>query len=121
MLIKYILIAIIVLIIWRITSQFRRGGLHIREYLLWLMFWFGGIFIILRPETATLAANLVGIGRGADFIVYISVIIVFYLVYRILVRQEKMEKEITKIVREISIVRARTPNKLNQNEENPTN
>lgn len=107
MLIKYILIVTIVLIIWRVTTQFRRGGLHVREYLLWLVLWFGGIFVILRPETATLAANLLGVGRGADFIVYISVIALFYLVHRILTRQERMEKEITQVIREFAVKNAK--------------
>ncbi len=105
MLIKYILIVVILLIMWRITRQFRRGGLNVREYLFWLVWWLGGVIVILRPETATLVANLVGVGRGTDFVVYISVILLFYLVFRILVRQERMEGEITKVVRELAIMK----------------
>lgn len=120
MLIKYLLIAVIVLIVVRVTRQFQRGGFNVREYVLWLMLWLGGAFVILRPETATFVANLVGVGRGTDFMVYIAVIVLFYLVFRILTRQEKMEREITKTIRELAIDRARTPIKK-ENEKSSTN
>lgn len=116
MTIKYILLVIILLIILKITGKFRSRELAGREYLLWLVVWVGGAFVILRPETATFVANLVGVGRGTDFMVYISVTVLFYLVFRILVRQEKTEREITKIVREIAINQSVRPLGTNNNE-----
>ena len=100
--IKFILLAIIFLIILRVTSKLRTRELGRREYMIWLIFWLGVGIVIARPETANFVANLVGVGRGADVMVYLSIITLFYLVFRILVRQEKMEKEITKLTREIA-------------------
>ncbi len=101
--IKYILLAIILLIIIRVTSKLRSRELGIREYLLWVIFWLGAGLVIIYPETANFVANLVGVGRGADVMVYTSIIAIFYFVFRILVRQEKMEKNITKVIRHIAI------------------
>lgn len=101
--IKYILLAIVLLIILRVTSKLRSRELGVREYAIWLIFWIGAGVVIFRPETANFVANIVGVGRGADVMVYLSVIMLFYLVFRILVRQERMEREITKLTRELAI------------------
>ena len=81
--IKYILLAIILLIIIRVTSKLRSRELGIREYLLWVIFWLGAGLVIIYPETANFVANLVGVGRGADVMVYTSIIAIFYFVFRI--------------------------------------
>lgn len=111
MLIKYLLIAVIVLIVLRVTRQFKRGGFNVREYILWLVVWLGGAFVIIRPQTATFVANLVGVGRGTDFMVYISVVVLFYLVFRVLIKQERVEREITRLVRSLASIGARSPDK----------
>jgi hypothetical protein len=43
------------------------------------------------------------VGRGVDLVIYISVLILFYLIFRTLVRLDKIEKDITKIVREVAL------------------
>ena len=56
------------------------------------------------PSTLSHLANLTGVGRGVDVIIYLSIIALFYMVYRSYVKMENMEREITKLVREIAII-----------------
>lgn len=67
------------------------------------MFWIivGGV--TLSPQTTDTIAKLVGVGRGVDFIIYISIISLFYLVFRMFVKIEDVEREITKLVRKLAI------------------
>ena len=44
-----------------------------------------------------------GIGRGADVIIYTSLAILFYLTYRLYAMFEDLHTEISKIVREIAL------------------
>ncbi|MFH1712743.1 MAG: DUF2304 domain-containing protein, partial [Candidatus Jacksonbacteria bacterium] len=45
------------------------------------------------------AANWAGIGRGVDLIIYLSLIFLFSALFFILVRLERLERDVTKIVR----------------------
>ncbi|OIO17729.1 hypothetical protein COV56_02555 [Candidatus Kuenenbacteria bacterium CG11_big_fil_rev_8_21_14_0_20_37_9] len=85
--------------LWRVILKFRRQELKITEFFMWLIFWLAVGVAFVTPESLTRLANVLGIGRGADLVLYVAVVVVFYLMFRIFVRLENMERNITKIVR----------------------
>jgi small membrane protein len=87
----------------RAVLRFRAGELHLAETAVWALFWAGVIVVAVRPETSSRAAELLGVGRGADLVVYLSVIALFWLVFRLFVRIERMERSITRLIREIGL------------------
>ena len=84
---------------WRVIAKFRRRELKVSEFLMWLIFWLSVAVAFITPESLTRLANILGIGRGADLVLYAAVVVVFYLMFRISIRLEKMERDITKAVR----------------------
>ena len=63
------------------------------------MLW-GGIFVaVLIPRTTEWLARTVGVGRGTDAVLYLSVVFLFFVQYRTLLRLEKMDHAITEAVR----------------------
>ena len=61
-----------------------------------------GIFLILFtlfPSTSTVFANILGISRGVDVLIYLSLPLLFYLVFLLYVRLEELNKKLTKMVR----------------------
>lgn len=58
---------------------------------------------ILMPKFTVFLANYLGVGRGADLVVYASLIFVFYMIFRVFSRQNKIEKDISKIVEKIAV------------------
>ena len=58
---------------------------------------------VLVPQQTDVIAQLVGVSRGADLLVYLSILVLFFLAFKILVRLEKIEKDITKIVRHVAL------------------
>jgi len=102
MLIQYILIIAIVLIELQTIRKFRSRSISLREFLFWSMLWLGVSVAVLLPQITIFLANYLGVGRGADLVVYASLIFVFYMIFRIFVRQEKIEKNISKIIEEIA-------------------
>ena len=46
---------------------------------------------------------MLGIGRGVDFALYVSIISLFYLIYIINLKVEKLNRDLTKIIRKIAI------------------
>lgn len=102
LLIQYVLILVIVCILWQTFKKFRTKNISLREFLFWLVFWMAVAVAILMPKFTVFLANYLGVGRGADLVVYASLIFVFYMIFRIFSRQNKIEKDISKIVEEIA-------------------
>ena len=55
------------------------------------------------PNISTGFSNVFGIGRGADFLFYISHLVLFFMVFLLYLKNMKMEEKLTKIVRYIAI------------------
>ncbi len=85
------------------VSRYRRGGLSFNQLILWSLLWLGVAGVVLRPETASLVARRLGVGRGADVVVYLALAAVFYLLFRLLARLEDHERQITRLTRELAL------------------
>ena len=103
-LIQIIGIIISIFAISRVLLQVRRNTMTIESALFWIFIWLAVILAVVFPSTLSHLANLTGVGRGVDVIIYLSIIALFYMVYRSYVKMENMEREITKLVREIAIM-----------------
>lgn len=64
---------------------------------------------IIMPDLATKTANLVGVGRGADLIFYLSHVLGAYFAIRIFRRQVRQEEQLTELVRALAYLEARVP------------
>ncbi len=84
----------------RIFVRVRKRELSYALAVLGVIIWACVIIFALWPELLNRLADLVGIGRGVDTAVYISIVVIFYLVFRVFVRLEKMEDHLTTIVRQ---------------------
>lgn len=56
------------------------------------------VFIFFPDLTSSLAHRL-GVGRGADLVFYISIVIFWFVIIKLYVRIRKLEKTITDIIR----------------------
>jgi len=84
-------------------SRFRRGGLSRLQLALWSLLWIAVIAVVLRPETASFLAERLGVGRGADVVVYLAIAALFYLQFRLFGRLEDHEQQITALTRELAL------------------
>ena len=101
--IQVILLIFVLFVVSRTFLKLREKKLAIKWFLVWLFFWAAVAIVILRPNTASRLATLVGVTRGVDLVLYISILALFYITFRILVKIEHIEQEITKVVREIAL------------------
>lgn len=88
----------------RAYLRFRERAIGGGQFLFWCGLWLLAFFTIFYPDFTSYWARLLGIGRGADAILYASVMILFYLVFRLHVFIEDIRQEITTLVREIALV-----------------
>lgn len=103
MIIQVILIAIIAIIVWRLAVKLKTKEITAKQFGGWLLIWLAAAIIVAWPDVTVLIANSVGVGRGSDLVIYLSVIFLFYSIFRLLLRIEKLEKDLTKVVRQEAI------------------
>jgi hypothetical protein len=63
----------------------------------------GVLIVVVVPEVASQSAKLLGVGRGADLVVYISLFILFFTVFRLVVALERAKRDITTLTRELAL------------------
>ncbi len=100
------LIAIVVILFFlsRLFIQRRRKEIGANEFVFWLVFWLlAAVFISALKWIDKLVAELGFSGSGIEVMLYIAVAVLFYFIFKLRLRLEKMERDMTKIVRELSI------------------
>ena len=71
---------------------------------LFVLFFFGaGIVSIVDPGLTTEIANMVGIGRGADLVFYLSTLFLVFLCFNFHLRFMALQDQLTRVVREIAL------------------
>jgi hypothetical protein len=82
----------------RVIIKYKKKEIPAVWFIFWIIFWIAAAVVVALPQTTTILAEKVGIGRGADLAVYFSIFILFYLSFRVFVKMENIEKTITKLV-----------------------
>ena len=105
MLIQIITIFVVFVLIARVGSKFKKREITFKEATLWAILWFGVGIVVLYPSLADKIASKIGLqtATGIDLVVYIAVALAFYLIFRIFVHIERIERQITKIVRAVAL------------------
>jgi len=99
MIIKILIITFILFVLWRTTLMYRKNDITGRELMIWIFFWCLVAGATLLPQKTDIIASWLGVGRGADLFVYLSIIVLFFLAFRIIVKLEKINRDVTKVVR----------------------
>ncbi len=84
-------------------ARWRRNEIRPIAAATWILIWtFGAVFTV-NPSWSTSVAHALGVGRGADLVTYISIVFLFFAVFRLLIRTERQRKEMTELVRRLAI------------------
>jgi hypothetical protein len=100
--------AILVLILLAIAGlYFIRLRKKSFDRLIIFLFIFIGIILVLVPDLTTAIANLQGVGRGADLIMYLGLLALSFFCVLLYTRIRELETSLTELVRLIAIDQAR--------------
>lgn len=86
--------------LWLVWRRRRQQAVSGAVAFLWTIGVVGGLVVTWYPNTASFVANVVGIGRGADLVVYLGIVLLFVLVFQLHVSHVRLERQLTKMVRE---------------------
>ncbi len=87
----------------RVILRFRSSELSLFGFIFWSGIFGVATVVVLFPGLTSSIAAALGIGRGADVVVYISVALLFYLVFRLYIYIEDLRHDITKIIGKIAL------------------
>jgi hypothetical protein len=90
----------------RALGRFRRRTIGLAELILWLAFWAVVAVLVLVPDITQWFANLLGVGRGADAVFYLSLVGLCYAFFRIYLRMRHLEQQLTVMVRKLALKEA---------------
>ena len=97
--IQIVLVLFAVFAFSRALVGVRRGTLRTGPFVLWSLFWGAVVIVAFRPETTATIAHVFGVGRGADLAIYLALLLVFFLMFRLFARLEDLERQLTRFVR----------------------
>jgi hypothetical protein len=88
---------------WFIFLRRNRLPLHIMTVFLLIGV---GAAAIIFPNMTQDAANLVGVGRGTDLILYLSIVAVMFVLLHYYTKFVDLQRQLTEVTREVAILRA---------------
>lgn len=106
---QVLLVFLVVLAVGGVIAKYREGRIGVAAFLFWMLLWSAAVLVILFPDSTIIVARSLGIGRGVDLVLYLSVILILYLIFRLYVRIEQMERDLTQVVRSIAIREENAP------------
>ena len=69
-----------------------------------------GAVSVLFPNVTQDAAKLVGVGRGADLVTYISIVAMMFVLLHYYTKFVELQRKLTEMTREVAILRAEIKN-----------
>lgn len=103
MLIKILVSLFILFAVSRAWLRYRDRSLGAFGVILWTILWFGVAAFTWWPQLSDQIAKFIGVGRGYDALVFLSILALFYGFFRLYIKVEYIEHEITSLVRALAL------------------
>jgi len=107
--IQILLLIFILFSVSRVILRVKEKVISTQAGFFWVLIWVAAIIGVVLPGTTTRLASYFGVGRGVDVIVYLSLALLFYLVFRIYVMIEDIRREITFLIRQLALNSSTSP------------
>ncbi len=106
-LIQLVLVLFAAFAVARVVGRFLAGVIRLSECLLWTGLWIGVAVVVLDPSLTQRVARVLGVGRGVDAVFYLTIVLLFYLVFRVHMRIRGLERQLTELVRKLALLGAK--------------
>src|SRR4051812_47488995 len=71
-----------------------------------LLFCLMAIYVVLLPEQSNRIAHLVGVGRGADLLLYLLTLAFVFVVFNACIRTRQEQRRMVMLARKLAIIEA---------------
>ncbi len=87
----------------RILTRYKQARVPKSEVLIWLLFWFFVAIAVWWPRGTDLIANALGISRGYELVVAVSLALLFFMVFKLFTHVHQLHAQMTDLVRKLAI------------------
>ena len=105
-LIQIILIVFLILISINFMSSRSSSKTKAHKKMALIVFMFTAIVVVLFPDLLNDAAHFVGVGRGADLLLYGLTVIIIFQAFNTYVKDRQEERRFVKLARKVAILEA---------------
>jgi len=105
---QLVTIPLLAVLVLATAIQIGRRRLAARFGILWIALWIAAAVSIADPDLLVRTAHFLGIGRGADLVLYLSILFTFVAFFITYLRFRRVDEQLTKIVRHLAIRDAET-------------
>lgn len=102
-------LTLLVLIVIVTFEAAARGGIRKRVATLWLLVWTAAGTAVVWPRSTAVVATALGIGRGADLILYCTVVATMIGFFYVYTRFRRLDRQLTLLVRHLAMLNAQSP------------
>lgn len=106
MIIRILLLAGLASIGWMVFLRRNKMPFHIVTVLVLIA---AGAAAVVFPDLTNEVAMVVGVGRGADLVTYISLVAVLFVLVHYYAKFVELQRNVTQLARELAILRAEQP------------
>lgn len=103
MILKIIVSIFVVFAVSRAVLRYKEKSISLFTLLFWTIVWGVVVFFAWLPRLSDTIAHLLGLSRGVEALLSIAVVMLFYVVFRLYVKLEFVEHELSSLVRSIAI------------------
>jgi small membrane protein len=109
MLIRVFLLCIPVFMVFFFLRNWASTNMRAGKRVLFMLFVILNILAVLRPDLTTSVANVMGVGRGTDLILYILVGAFIFATLNFYLRSRALEDRVVQLARVIALREAEPP------------
>ncbi len=102
-LIQLFILVVVLVVWWRLYARLRAAELTAVEFVEWFLLWAAVAVVALVPSVSSQLAAWVGVGRGADLVTYLALLLAFYLLFKLFMKVERVERQLTQLVRALAL------------------
>lgn len=111
MFLQIIITILVIIALSVVVKKKSQNKLSVGQAATWVVMWLIVLVVFWYPESTSYLASSLGIGRGADLIVYAAILAMFYMIFKMYLRMDKLNSDITKVVRRVGIDQANIKDK----------
>lgn len=100
---QIILLIISLLCILLGIHRYKNDYFSTSVFALWTFVWIIIVVVTLFPDLTISFANLFGIGRGLDSVYIVSIIFLFYIVFKLYNKMEQQKRRINELVSQLAL------------------
>ncbi len=81
----------------RVILRSKDKSISFRESIFWVLIWITIAGLTIFPQITDKISTVVGIGRGVDATFFVAIIFLFYIIFRLYVKIDQLDRDITSL------------------------